>query len=258
MKLLEGRNGLVFGVANHWSIAWAIARRATEQGARVGLNYLDERLERRVRPLAEEIGAPLLAPCDVADDAQLDAYFARAAEVFEGRIDFVVHGVAFAKREDLLGDFSATSRDGFGLAMDVSAYSLVALARRVAPLMTAGGSILTLTYYGAEKVVSKYNVMGPAKAALESSVRYLAYDLGPRGVRVNAISAGPIKTLAASGIPGFREMLKQSAEVAPLKRNVDQEEVADAALFLLSDLGRGVTGEVLHVDAGFHVMGHGV
>lgn len=254
-QLLAGKNGLVFGIANHRSLAWAIARAAAQHGARVGLNYHAPRLLRRVQPLAETINAPLLAECDVQDDAALDAFFEQAAAVFDGRLDFVVHSLAFAERDDLLGRFKDTSRAGFALAHDVSAYSLAAVARRAAPLMSAGGSIVTMTYYGAEKVVPNYNVMGVAKAALEASVRYLAADLGPDGIRVNAVSAGPIKTLAAAGIPGFRDMLKQVADKVPLRRNVTAEEVADPAVFLLSDLSRGVTGEVLHVDAGYHAIG---
>ncbi len=253
--LLAGKNGLVFGVANHRSIAWAIAEAAHRHGARVGVSYFGERLERRVVPLAAQIDAPFCIPCDVSDDADLDACFAAAAEAFDGRLDFVVHGVAFAQRDDLLNRFNLTSRAGHALAMDVSAYSLTAMARRAAPLMTEGGALLTLTYYGAEKVIPRYNVMGVAKAALEAGVRYLAADLGPDGVRVNGISAGPIKTLAASGIPGFRKMLGQAGEIAPLRRTVDQAEVADAAVFLLSDMARGITGEVLHVDAGQNIMG---
>lgn len=253
--LLAGKTGLVFGIANHRSIAWAIAEAAHRHGARVGVSYFGERLLRRVKPLAEQIDAPFCIPCDVGDDAALDACFAAAAAAFDGRLDFVIHGVAFADRDDLLNPFSQTSRAGHALAMDVSAYSLTAMARRAAPLMTAGGSIVTLTYFGAEKVIPRYNVMGVAKAALEASVRYLAADLGPSGVRVNGISAGPIKTLAASGIPGFRTMLSAAAETAPLRRTVDQAEVADAAVFLLSDMARGITGEVLHVDAGQNIMG---
>lgn len=257
MTLLEGKTGLVFGVANDRSIAYAIAEAATRHGARVGLSYFGERLARRVLPLAEGLGAAFCVPCDVGDDEQLDACFAHAADVFDGRLDFVVHGVAFAERDDLLAPFSQTSRAGHALAMDVSAYSLVAMARRAAPLMASGGSLLTLTYHGSAQVVPRYNVMGPAKAALEAGVRYLAADLGPAGVRVNAISAGPIKTLAAAGIPGFRTMLKAAAEIAPLRRTVEQDEVADAAVFLLSDMARGITGSVLHVDAGQHVMAAG-
>ena len=254
MKLLEGKNGLVFGVANHWSIAWAIAEAAVGAGARVGLNCLDEKAARKVRPLADQLNAPLCMPCNVLDDGQLDAFFAEAAVVFDGRIDFVVHSLAFAQRADLAGRFVETSRAGYAQAMEVSAHSLVELTRRALPLMTEGGSVVTLTYVGAERVIPNYNVMGPAKAALEANVRYLANDLGPHGVRVNAISAGPIKTLAASGIPGFRTMLKATAAAAPLRRNVTQAEVADAALFLLSKMGAAVTGEVLHVDGGTHIL----
>ncbi len=254
MKLLEGKTGLVFGVANHWSIAWAIARAAVDAGARVGLNYLDERAARKVEPLAQEIDAPLCLPCNVLDDAQLDAFFAEAAEVFDGQIDFVVHSLAFAKRADLSGRFVDTTRGGYARAMEVSAHSVIELSRRALPLMTRGGSVVTLSYVGAERVIPNYNVMGPAKAALEANVRYLANELGPHGVRVNAISAGPIKTLAAGGIPGFRKMLKATAEAAPLRRNVTQEEVGRAALFLLSDMGSAVTGEVLHVDGGTHIL----
>lgn len=254
MKLLEGKTGLVFGVANHWSIAWGIAKAAVAAGARVGLNCLDEKALRKVSPLAEEIEAPLCQPCNVLDDEQLDAFFDAAASVFDGKLDFVVHSLAFAKRVDLAGRFVETTRRGYARAMEVSAHSLIELSRRAQPLMSAGGSIVTLSYVGAERVIPNYNVMGPAKAALEANVRYLANDLGPEGIRVNAISAGPIKTLAASGIPGFRTMLKATAEAAPLRRNVTQEEIAHAALFLLSDMGSAVTGEVLHVDGGTHVL----
>lgn len=253
--LLAGKRGLIFGIANQRSLAWAIAQAATQHGAQVGLNYHDPRLLRRVQPLAESINAAMLRLCNVQDDAALDAFFAEAAEVFDGRIDFVVHSLAFAERDDLLGRFSETSRAGFALSQEVSVFSLPSIARRALPMMSEGGSLLTMTYYGAEKVVPNYNVMGVAKAALEASVRYLAADLGPEQVRVNAISAGPIKTLAAAGIPGFRDMLKQTAAKVPLRRNVTAADVADSAVFLLSDLSRAVTGEVLHVDAGYHVLG---
>ncbi len=255
MSLLSGKRGLVFGVANERSIAWAVTQAVVAEGAQVALNYVNERMARRVEPLAASVDAALCAPCDVTDDDQLDAYFAQVAEVFEGRLDFVVHSIAFADRDDLLGDFSATRRAGYALAMDVSAYSLLALTRRALPLMPEGGSVLTMTYYGAEKVVENYNVMGAAKAALEANVRYLAAELGPKAVRVNAISAGPVKTLAAAGIPGFREMLKHVAGRAPLRRNVEPAEVADAAVFLASDRATAITGEVLHVDCGYHVLG---
>ena len=255
MRLLEGKTGLVLGVANDHSLGWAIARAAAQHGARVGLNYHDDRLLRRVKPLADSINAALLAPCDVTDEAGVDAFFSRAADVFEGHLDFVVHSLAFADRDDLLGRFVDTKRAGHALAMDVSAYSLTALARRAAPLMGGGGSILTLTYYGAEKAMPGYGVMGVAKAALEASVRYLAVDLGMAGIRVNAISAGPVRTLAAAGIPGFRDMLRAAADKAPLKRNVTPGEVGEAGVFLLSDMSSGITGEVLHVDAGYHAVG---
>jgi enoyl-[acyl-carrier protein] reductase I len=255
MKLLEGKQGLVFGVANDHSLGWAIARAAALQGARVGLNYHDDRLLRRVKPLADQIDAALLAPCDVTDEAAVDAFFTRASEVFEGHLDFVVHSLAFADRDDLLGRYVDTKRAGHALALDVSAYSLTALARRAAPLMLGGGSIVTLTYYGAEKAVPGYGVMGVAKAALEAAVRYLAVDLGPSGIRVNAVSAGPVRTLASAGIPGFREMLKAAADKAPLKRNITPGEVGDVGTFLLSDMSSGITGEVLHVDAGYHAVG---
>lgn len=253
--LLAGKRGLIFGIANQRSLAWAIAQAATRHGAQVGLNYHDPRLLRRVQPLAESINAAMLRLCNVQDDAALDAFFAEAAEVFDVRIDFVVHSLAFAERDDLLGRFSETSRAGFALSQEVSVFSLPSIARRALPMLSEGGSLLTMTYYGAEKVVPNYNVMGVAKAALEASVRYLAADLGPEQVRVNAISAGPIKTLAAAGIPGFRDMLKQTAAKVPLRRNVTAADVADSAVFLLSDLSRAVTGEVLHVDAGYHVLG---
>ncbi len=250
MKLLDGKRGLVFGVANERSIAWAIARAAHAHGAELLLSYQDDRLLRRVAPLAEQVGASLLQ-CDVTDDATLDAFFAAAGD----RVDFLVHSVAFADRDALLGDFVDTTREAWTLAQEVSAHSLVELCRRAAPLMTGGGSVVALSYYGAEKAMPRYNVMGPAKAALEAAVRYLALDLGPRNIRINALSAGPLRTLAAAGIPGFRDMLKSNAERAPLRRYVTQEEVADAALFLLCDLARGITGETLHVDAGYHAIG---
>ncbi len=255
MKLMEGKRGLVFGIANNRSIAWGIAQARHAQGATIGVNYVNERMERRVRPLAESIAAPICLPCDVTDDAQLDAFFA-AAKTELGQLDFLVHSLAFARREDLEGSFAGTSREGFALALDVSAYSLVALAQRAAPLMTEGGSIIAMTYLGAIRVIGNYNVMGPAKAALEAAVRYLAYGLGEQQIRVNALSAGPIKTLSAAGIPHFRDMLRETANRTPLKRNVTQQEIADTALFLLCDLSRAVTGETLHVDAGYHIMGH--
>jgi enoyl-[acyl-carrier protein] reductase I len=252
--LLEGKRGLILGVANKRSIAWGIARSVSREGARLALTFQGERLEKNVRQLAEELADPVVLPCDVSRDEDLDA-LAQAVERDLGGLDFVVHAVAFALREELDGEFLATSREGYRLAQDISSYSLTALARRTAPLMENGGSIVTLSYLGGERVVPHYNVMGVAKAALEMSVRYLASDLGPRGIRVNALSAGPIKTIAASGVHGISKMLEYHREHAPLRRNTEQDEVGDAALFLVSDLGRGVTGEVIHVDGGFHVMG---
>lgn len=254
MKLLDGKKALIFGVANKHSIAWGIAQALHQQGAELGFSYGLAQLEKRVRPLAAELGVTFVEKCDVTSDEEVDATFQKAADHF-GHIDILVHAIAFARQEDLEGRFYNTSREGFRLALDVSAYSLVALTRAAVPLMPDGGSVLTLSYYGAEKVVPHYNVMGVAKAALEATVRYLAADLGPQGIRVNAISAGPIKTLAAAGIAGFRKMLNYVGERAPLRRNVDQDEVGRSALWLCSDLGSGVTGEVIYVDAGYHILG---
>src|SRR3982751_3935760 len=256
MSSLAGKTGLVVGVANKRSIAWAIAQAASNAGARIALTYQGERLEENVRELSAGLQDPLLLPCDVTNDAQIDALFAAIDRDFGG-LDFVVHGAAFAPREELSAPFSQTSREGFRMSLDISAYSLIALARGALPLMErrGGGSILTLTYLGSERVFQNYNVMGVAKAALEATVRYLAADLGPRGVRVNAISAGPIKTLAASGISGFSTILQHYRDRAPLRRTVETDEVADSAIFLLSSAGRAITGEVLMVDAGFHAMG---
>ena len=252
--LLTGRKALVFGVANDHSIGWGIARALHAAGAEVGFSSIEALIEKRVRPLAESIGSTFVEPCDVQSDADIARVFERWQRE-QGRLDVLVHALAFAKREELDGRFSDTSRDGFALALDVSAYSLVALARSAAPLMTDGGSMLTLSYYGAEKVVANYNVMGVAKAALEASVRYLAADLGPDGIRVNAISAGPIRTLAASGIAGFRSMYGKFRDIAPLRRNVSIDDVGATAVYLASDLSAGVTGETLYVDAGFNVLG---
>jgi enoyl-[acyl-carrier protein] reductase I len=253
--LLEGRHGLVLGVANKRSIAWGIAQAAHRAGARLALTYQGERLQENVTELAAQLRDPLVLPCDVTKDDDLAALADRVRREF-GSLDFVVHAVAFALREELDGEFLNTSREGYRIAQDVSSYSLTALARATAPLMEGrGGSIVTLSYLGGERVVPHYNVMGVAKAALEMSVRYLAADLGPKGIRVNAISAGPIKTLAASGVHGLSKMLEYHRTHAPLRRTTDQEEVGDAALFLLSPLSRGITGEVIHVDGGFHVMG---
>jgi enoyl-[acyl-carrier protein] reductase I len=254
MGLMEGKRGIIFGVANDLSIAWGIAQQLRAHGATLAFTYLNEALEKRVRPLAESLDAELILPCDVASDQDIEAVFAVAGKKW-GKVDFVVHAVAFANREDLKHSFSQTSREGFSLAMDISAYSLVAMARYAAPLMTEGGSIVTLTYLGASRVIPNYNVMGVAKAALEASVRYLAAELGEKNIRVNAVSAGPIKTLAASGIANFREKLKLMDERAPLRRCVSQEEVGKATLYLLSELASGVTGEVHFVDAGYNIQG---
>jgi len=254
MKLLEGKKALVFGIANKRSIAWGIARVLHEHGAELGFSYGFPILEKRVRPLAAEIGVTFVEECNIEEDAQVAATFQKVADHF-GEIDILVHSVAHAKREDLTGRFVDTSRDGFHLAMGVSVYSLVSLARAAVPLMRNGGNILCMTFYGAEKVVPHYNVMGVAKAALEASTRYLAADLGPDNIRVNAISAGPIKTLSAAGIADFRKLLHYTEERNPLRRNVDQLEVGKTALWLCSDLSSGVTGEVVHVDAGYHVLG---
>jgi len=254
MGLLDGRTALVFGVANDHSIAWGIAKALHEQGAEVGFSSVEALLEKRVRPLAATLGSTFVEPCDVRDDAAIAAVFERWGATHD-RLDILVHALAFANREDLDGAFVDTSRDGFALALDVSAYSLVALARAARPHLRPGSTILTLTYHGAEKVVAHYNVMGVAKAALEASVRYLAADLGPDGVRVNAISAGPVRTLAASRIAGFKSMYGAFRDVAPLRANITPEDVAGAAVWLASDLARQVTGEVVHVDGGFSVLG---
>lgn len=255
MDLFRDKRVLVFGVANDRSIAWGIAQAMHEQGARMAFTYAGEVIEKRMRPLAESIGAELILPCDVTDDAQIQSVFGTVGQHWAG-FDVLIHAVAFANREDLDGLYVDTSREGFKVALDISAYSLVALARQAMPLMKPhGGSIVTLSYYGSEKVVSGYNVMGVAKAALEASVRYLAADLGPHNIRVNAISAGPLKTLAAAGIKGFKSILHVVEEKAPLRRNVTQEDVANSALFLCSDMAAGVTGEVLHVDCGYNILG---
>jgi enoyl-[acyl-carrier protein] reductase I len=253
--LLEGKLGLVLGIANKRSIAWGIAKAVSREGARLAVTYQGERLEENVRELAAELKDPLILPCDVSQDQDLDA-LAEAIRREFGALDFVIHAVAFALREELDGDFLSTSREGYRVAQDVSSYSLTAVARRMASLMEGrGGSVVTLSYLGGERVVPHYNVMGVAKAALEMSVRYLASDLGPRGIRVNALSAGPIKTIAASGVAGLSKMLEYHRTHAPLRKNTEQDEVGDAALFLVSPLSRGITGEVIHVDGGFHVMG---
>jgi enoyl-[acyl-carrier protein] reductase I len=254
MGLLDGKSALIFGVANDHSIAWGIARALHEQGATVGFSSVESLIDKRVRPLAESIGSTFVEPCDVQSDDQIRAVFAKWGAA-HGRLDILVHALAFARREDLEGAFVDTSRDGFALALDVSAYSLVAVVREARPFLDAGSSVITLSYYGAEKVVVNYNVMGVAKAALEASVRYLAADLGPDGIRVNAISAGPVRTLAAAGIAGFKKMYGSFAEVAPLRRNISPEDVGRSAVYLASDLSSAVTGEVIYVDAGFNVLG---
>jgi enoyl-[acyl-carrier protein] reductase I len=254
MALLDGKKALIFGVANDHSIAWGIAKAFHEHGATVGVSSIEALIERRVRPLATSIGATFVEPCDVQSDEQIRAVFEKWQATY-GDLDILVHALAFAKREDLQGQFVDTSRDGFGLALDVSAYSLVALTREAKPVLKRGSSVMTLTYYGAEKVTANYNVMGVAKAALEASVRYLAADLGPRNIRVNAISAGPMRTLAAAVIGDGRYVYRVTREVAPLRRNIEQADVGGAALYLLSDLSAGVTGELHHVDSGYHVMG---
>jgi len=253
MGLMTGKRGIIFGVANDMSIAWGIAKVLSEEGAELAFTYLNEALEKRVRPLAESVGSKLILPCDVASDEEIEAVFSTLKQEW-GTIDFVVHAVAFANREDLKNPFSQTSRDGFKLAMDISAYSLVAVTRGAVPLMPNGGSIVTLTYLGATRAVPNYNVMGVAKAALESATRYLAAELGEKGIRVNAISAGPIRTLAASGIANFKAKIGLMDDNAPLRRTVTQEEVGKSTLYFLSDLASGVTGEIHFVDAGFNFV----
>lgn len=253
--LLAGKKGLIVGVANKRSIAWGIAQAAAREGAQLAFTYQGERLKESVGELAGSLNpnSPLFE-CDVQNEALLNAAFLGVKNAF-GALDFLVHAVAFAKREELEGEFLPTSRDGFQMALEVSSYSLTALAQRAVPLMASGGSIVALTYYGAEKVIPRYNIMGVAKAALEASVRYLAFDLGPRKIRVNGLSSGPVQTLAARGISGFTDMMKIVEAKAPMKRNVELAEVANAAVFLLSDFSSGITGETLHVDCGYHILG---
>jgi len=252
--LMAGKRGLIMGVANNRSIAWGIARACRDAGAAIALTYQGDALKKRVEPLAAELGATVVGHCDVTDLSTVDAVFAEVGRLWGG-LDFLVHAIAFSDKEELTGRYVDTTPENFSKTMLISCYSLTAVAKRAEPLMANGGSIVTLTYYGAEKVMPHYNVMGVAKAALEASVRYLAVDLGGSAIRVNAVSAGPIKTLAASGIGDFRYILKWNELNAPLKRTVTTEEVGDAALYLLSDLGRAVTGEVHHVDSGYHVVG---
>ena len=253
MNLMQGKKGIIFGVSNTHGIAYGIAKQLYDAGAEIAFTYANEAMEKRVRPIAEEMNSKLIMECDVTDENALNTVFSKYAETY-GNVDFMVHAVAFANREDLMGEFINTSKDGWNLAMGVSAYSLVAMSRAARPYMKDGGSILALTYLGSEKVVSNYNVMGVAKAALESSARYLADNLGPENIRVNCISAGAIKTLAAKGISGFDKMLKAAVLKAPLRRNVTTEDVGKTALYLLSDLGTGVTGEIIHVDSGCHCV----
>lgn len=253
--LMKGKKGLVMGIANHNSIAWGIASQLAAQGAEMAFTYLGEGLERRVRPLAESVGVDTLIPCDVTDDASMDAAFA-ALEAKFGRLDFVVHSVAFADKNELKGSFvENTSRQGFLTAMNISAFSFVDVSRRASKLMTDGGSIITMTYLGSERVIPNYNTMGVAKAALEACTRYAARDLGPQGIRVNAISAGAMRTLSLAGISGGRGMISQGRAFSALKQDTSMEGVAGCALWLLSDLGASTTGEVVHVDAGFHMIG---
>lgn len=255
MGLLDGRKGVIFGVANEKSIAWAIARALHAEGAELAFTYAGEVLEKRVRPLAEGLGSKLILPCDVTQDDQIQKVTDTIKKEWGG-FDILIHSIAFANRDDLKGDYLNVSREGFRLALDVSAYSLTALTRHVLPLMEGrSASIITLTYLGGERVVPGYNVMGVAKAALDASVRYLALDLGPRGIRINAISAGPIRTLASSGISGFKDMLHHVEEKAPLRRNVSNDDVAKTAIYLASELSVGVTGELIYVDAGYNIMG---
>ena len=252
MGLMDGKRGVIFGVANDKSIAWGVAQQLHEAGAEIAFTYLNDALEKRVRPLAASLGSKIILPCDVGSDDEIAAVFKELEQQW-GTIDFVVHAVAFANRDDLKNPFTETSREGFALAMDISAYSLVAMTRCAMPLMTNGGSIVTMSYLGAMMAVPGYNVMGVAKAALESSVRYLAAELGRQNIRVNAVSAGPIKTLAASGVGNFKEKLHIMEERSPLRRTVSQEEVGKASLYLLSDLASGVTGEIHYVDGGFNI-----
>jgi enoyl-[acyl-carrier protein] reductase I len=254
MNLLQGKTALIFGVANERSIAWGITKAFHEQGATIGISYAGGPLEKRVEPLAESIGVSFLEVCDVTQDEHIQRVADRAAGALGG-IDILVHAIGFANRDELSGPYYGTSREGFHLAMDISVYSFTGLARAFQPLFRPGSALLTLTYYGSEKVMPNYNVMGVAKAALEASVRYLANDLGPQGVRVNAISAGPIRTLAAAGVSGFKSMYRQFTEIAPLGENITIEDIGSAAVFLCSDMSAKITGEVLYVDSGYQILG---
>lgn len=254
MGLLEGKTALIFGLANNRSIAWGIAEAFAREGATVGMSYAGEALKRRVEPLAESIGCDFVEECDVSKDEDIEAVAAKAAERF-GKIDILVHSIGFADRNELQGPFYNTSREGFRLAMDISVYSFVGLARAFQPIINPGGALLAMTYYGSVKVAPNYNVMGVAKAALEASTRYLASDFGPQGVRVNAISAGPIRTLASAGVSGFKAMYKSFMDMAPLHENVSIEDVGNAAVFLASDMSARTTGEVFYVDSGYNIIG---
>jgi enoyl-[acyl-carrier protein] reductase I len=254
MGLLEGKTALIFGLANERSIAWGITQAMHREGAKIGISYAGEMLERRVKPLAEQINCKWVEECDVTKDEHITAIAEKAKKDF-GQVDIVVHSIAFAGRDELTGPYYNTSREGFKNAMDISVFSFVALAKAFRPVLRPGGSLLCMTYYGSVKVAPHYNVMGVAKAALESSTRYLAYDLGPEKIRVNAISAGPIRTLAAAGVGGFRDMYKHFAEISPMRENITIEDVGNAAVFLASDLSARITGEVLYVDSGFNAVG---
>ncbi len=260
MGLFDGKKGLIFGIANDYSIAWAITQQLHAEGAQMGFTHLPDRdperprMERRLRKLVEPIGAKIVMPCDVQSDDDLDAVFAAARETF-GRIDFVLHSIAYAPIADLKGPTVAVSREGFKTAMEISVYSLLSIANRSRELLTAGGTILTLTYLGGEKVIPGYNIMGLCKSALESGVEYLAHELGPTGLRVNALSAGPLKTLSSAAVGDFDQMMKLCTSFSPLRRNITPEEVGKIGMFLLSDLSSGITGETVHVDAGYHIMG---
>lgn len=254
MGLMDGKTAVIFGVANERSIAWGITQAFHAQGAQIGLSYAGEVLERRVRPLAASIGCTFVEECDVASDEQIEAVARKAEQAF-GKVDVLVHSIGFAPRETLNGPYYATSRADFHTTMDISVYSFTALAKAFQPLIPEGGSLLTLTYYGSEKVAPHYNVMGVAKAALEASMRYLAYDFGSAGIRVNAISAGPIRTLAAAGVSGFKTMYRYFSDFAPLKQNITIDDVGEAAVFLCSDMARRTTGQVLFIDSGYNILG---
>jgi enoyl-[acyl-carrier protein] reductase I len=253
MGLLTGKNALIFGLANDKSIAWGITQAFHREGANIGLSYAGEMLGKRVRPLAEQVGATFVEECDVASDEQINAVAEKAAKHF-GQVDIIVHSIGFANKEELQGNFYDTSRAGFHLAMDISVFSFVGLARAFQPILRKGGALLTLTYYGSVKVAPNYNMMGVAKAALEAATRYMARDFGPQGIRVNAISAGPLRTLAAMGITGFRDMHRNFAEMAPMRENITIDDVGNAALYLCSDMSAHVTGEIHYVDSGFNIM----